>query len=79
MDVPETSAGPIPLMEPTIAMVISTSMGRDQRTGHCLCIDHDHLNGDNEFGGPLNGGRPLGGYSGGTGQRGLDRGPPLTV
>ena len=31
MDVPEASAAPILLMEPTIAMVISTSMGRDQR------------------------------------------------
>ena len=33
MDVPETSAAPILLMKPMIAMVISTSMGRDQRTG----------------------------------------------
>ena len=29
MDVPETSVAPIPLMEPMIAMVISTPMGRD--------------------------------------------------
>ena len=33
MDVPETGAAPIPLMEPAIAMVISTSMGMDQRMG----------------------------------------------
>ena len=33
MDVPETSVAPIPLMEPMIATVISTSMGRDQRMG----------------------------------------------
>ena len=33
MDVPETRAAPILLMEPAIAMVISTSMGRDQRMG----------------------------------------------
>ena len=33
MDIPETSAAPILLMEPKIAMVISTSMGRDQRMG----------------------------------------------
>ena len=31
MDVPEATAAPIPLMEPVIATVISTSMGRDQR------------------------------------------------
>ena len=37
MDVPEASAVPIPLMEPTIAMVISTSMGRDQRMGAVMC------------------------------------------
>ena len=30
MDVPEASMVPIPVMEPAIAMVISTSMGRDQ-------------------------------------------------
>ena len=33
MDVPETSVAPIPVMEPIIAMVISISMGRDQRMG----------------------------------------------
>ena len=31
MDVPETNVAPILLMDPAIAMVISTSMGRDQR------------------------------------------------
>ena len=33
MDVPETSVALILLMEPAITMVISTSMGRDQRMG----------------------------------------------
>ena len=33
MDVPETSAAPIPLIEPTITTVISTSMGWDQNMG----------------------------------------------
>ena len=33
VDVHEASASPIPLMEPMIAMVVSTSMGRDQRMG----------------------------------------------
>ena len=33
MDVPETSAAPILLIEPTKGTLISTSMGRDQRMG----------------------------------------------
>ena len=33
MDVPETGVAPIPLIEPMIAMVISSSMGRDQSMG----------------------------------------------
>ena len=33
IDVPETSAAPILLIEPTITIVISTSMGRDQSRG----------------------------------------------
>ena len=79
MDVPETSAALIPLIEPVITMVISTSEGQHKKNGCCLCINHDHLNGDHEFGGPLNVSRPPGGYSEGTGQRRLGRGPPLTV
>ena len=31
MDVPETSVAPIPLIEPVITMVISTSMGQDKK------------------------------------------------
>ena len=37
MDVPEASAALILLMKPTIAMVISPSMGRDQRMG-AVCV-----------------------------------------
>ena len=37
MDVPEGSVAPIPPMEPTIAMLISTSMGKDQRMG-AACV-----------------------------------------
>ena len=33
MDVPEAGVAPIPPIESMIATVISTSMGRDQRTG----------------------------------------------
>ena len=33
MDVPKTGVAPIPLIEPMIAMVIFTSMGRDQIIG----------------------------------------------
>ena len=33
MDVSETSAAPVLLIEPVIATVISTSMGRNQRMG----------------------------------------------
>ena len=51
MDVPEVSVATIPLTEPAIAIVISTSMGRDQRMG-AVCVNCDCLDGDNEFGGP---------------------------
>ena len=37
MDVPEASKAPIPVMEPTIAMAISTSMGKDQGMG-AACV-----------------------------------------
>ena len=37
MDVPEASMAPIPVTEPAIAMVVSTSMGRDQGMG-ATCV-----------------------------------------
>ena len=52
--------------------------GEGSKNRCCLCVNCDHLDGDHEFGGPLNGGRPPGGYSRGTGRR-CGRGPPLMV
>ena len=53
--------------------------GKGSKNWCCLCVNCDYLNGDHEFGGLLNGGRPPGGYSRGTGQRWLGGGLPLTV
>ena len=33
MDSPETSVAPVPLVEPTVATVVSTTMGQDQIMG----------------------------------------------
>ena len=71
--------GPKPLMESMITMVVSPSMGEGSMNRCCLCVGCDHLNGDHEFWGPLNGGCPPVGHSGGTGRRRLGRGLPLTV
>ena len=37
MDVPETSAAPIPLIEPMITIEVPTSMGQDQKMG-TVCV-----------------------------------------
>ena len=78
MDVHEASKAPIPLTEPAIAMVVSTSMGRDQRMGavhvSTVTASMEILNLE-----APHGGRSPGGNSGGPSRRRLGRGPPLTV
>ena len=80
MDAPEVSAGPSPLMEPTVAMVITTSMGKDQRMGAACVLST--VTASMEI---MNLEAPSvavgcqGSYSGGTGRRRLGRGLPLNA
>ena len=78
MDAPEVSVAPVLLMEPAVAMVISTSMGKDQRMG-AACVSTvtasmEIMNLEAPSGSWL-----PGGYSGGTSGRRLGGGPLLNV
>ena len=77
MDSHETSAAPVPQVEPAVAMVVFTTMGQDQIMGTVYVSTVTASIEVMKLGGPLIGSWPLRGYHTGVESR-LGGGPPLT-